>query len=275
MQYNISNETYTGATGRVSLIDLEIPDAFNGNIIIFIHGFMGFKNWGAWHLVQEFFVQRGYGFCKFNTTHNGGTTDNGIDFPDPEAFGNNTYSKEVKDVECVVDWIDSQVGQWKGHIIGHSKGGAIALISGEQIQKINSISTWASIASIGERFPKGELLDDWKMKGVRYVKNGRTHQELPQKFTLYTDFKENDSKYDLERICTSIRKPLFVAHGENDTSVDINNGERLAKWSNQELCVIPETDHVFGARHPWEKEVLPYTLLELCENTNDFLSKTK
>ena len=132
---NIKNASYSGAKGRTSLIDLEIPEEFNGEIIIFIHGFMGFKDWGAWNLVQQFFVQQNYGFCKFNTSHNGGTADNGIDFPDPESFGNNTYSKEIEDLQLVVQWLNDKVENWNGHVIGHSKGGAIALIGGKELEK--------------------------------------------------------------------------------------------------------------------------------------------
>jgi len=271
----IENAIYNGALGRKSLIDIEIPKDFNGEIILFIHGFMGFKNWGAWSLAQEYFVKGGFGFCKFNTSHNGGTSDNGIDFPDPEAFGNNTYSNEVEDLQNVVDWIDSKVKKWNGHVIGHSKGGAIALITGEQIEKIRTISTWAAIASIGERFPKEDLLYDWKKKGVRYMKNGRTHQELPQKYSLYSDYMENKDRYDLERICKNLQKPIFVAHGENDTSVDINNGQRLADWAGIRLNTISGADHVFGARQPWNSPAMPSPLLNLCEQTEKFILGTK
>jgi pimeloyl-ACP methyl ester carboxylesterase len=271
----IQNDIYTGAQNRKSLIDLEIPEDFNGEIIIFIHGFMGFKDWGAWHLVMDYFVQKGYGFCKFNISHGGGTSENGIDFPDPDSFGNNTFSHELEDLNQVVRWIDEKVSHWKGHLIGHSKGGAIALIGGEQIEKIHSVSTWAAIASIGERFPTGEQFSKWKSKGVKYVKNGRTMQELPQKYTLYIDYMTNENAFDLERICSTIDKPIFVAHGEKDTSVDINNGRRLAKWSKTNLSMIKHTDHVFDSRHPWISSELPSPLLQLCEKTLEFLNNLK
>ena len=35
-------------------------------LIVFIHGFMGFMDWGAWHLVQDYFNAAGYDFCRFN-----------------------------------------------------------------------------------------------------------------------------------------------------------------------------------------------------------------
>ncbi len=57
---NLLNESYTGALDRKSLIDLEIPTQWNNEIVVFIHGFMGFKDWGAWQLVQAYFVERGF-----------------------------------------------------------------------------------------------------------------------------------------------------------------------------------------------------------------------
>ncbi len=270
----LKNNTYHGAEGKKSLIDLEIPKRFNGQIIIFIHGFMGFKDWGAWHLVQQFFTKMGYGFCKFNTTHNGGTISDGIDFPDPTSFSRNTYSREIADVKAVLKWIDQKVDVWTGHFIGHSKGGAIALIAGQSNPFIRSISTWASIASIEERFPKESSLEEWKSNGVRTIKNGRTLQDLPQSIELWNDFQQNKSNYDLKQICEAYQKPLFICHGKNDTSVSLDNGERLSKWSNTKLNLIENADHVFLSKHPWLEETLPHPLQVLCERTEKFISTT-
>ncbi len=268
------NNTYNGALGKESLIDLETPKDFNGHIVIFIHGFMGFKDWGPWHLVQKFFTDKGYGFCKFNTSHNGGTISNGIDFPDSEAFGRNTYSKEIADVQAVTKWIDHKIDAWNGHIIGHSKGGAIALIAGQSIQKVLSISTWASIASIEERFPIDSKLQEWKSSGIRTIKNGRTLQNLPQEIGLWKDFQQNRLKYNLKIICEECEKPLFIGHGENDTSVELDNGKRLAQWSNTALNIISNADHVFHSKHPWTPQTLPQALKELCTRTEMFISSS-
>jgi len=243
--------------------------------IIFIHGFMGFKDWGAWHLVQAYFVNKGFGFCKFNTSHNGGTVEQAIDFDDLEAFGRNTYSKEIEDIQSVIKYIDSKKANWNGHLIGHSKGGAIAMIAGNQFEKIKSISTWASIASIENRFPKDKLLIQWKNKGVRFVKNGRTKQELPQYFNLYEDFEKNKSKYNLESLCKKYLKPISHFHGLEDTSVLPENAVQLASWSKGNLNMMKETNHVFGSRHPWLESKMPDSLEELCFYTHQFISEIK
>ena len=67
---NVTNARYVGSENRESLYDLCIPENSTGQLIIFVHGFMGFKDWGAWHLVQDFFTNKGYAFCKFNLSHN-------------------------------------------------------------------------------------------------------------------------------------------------------------------------------------------------------------
>jgi len=264
------NSTYTGSIGRQSLIDIEIPKNFNGELIVFVHGFMGFKDWGAWHLVQQFFTEKSYGFCKFNLSHNGGTIENGIDFPDEEAFGNNRYSYEVADIECALKWAMSQVDFKKIRLIGHSRGGGAVILAGQKhghSYPISSIHTWASISDIGMRFPNGAELEQWQRNGVRYVKNGRTNQELPQYFSLYEDFKNHEIELNIQQAIQKLNIPITIHHGDQDTSVPIAEGESLAKWTKVSLQVISGADHVFGATHRWISAKLPAELVILCEQT--------
>ena len=83
---NLNNKIYVGAAERQSLYDLEIPEIWNGKVVVFVHGYMGFKDWGAWHLMMKHFVNEGFAFVKYNVSHNGGTIENPIDFPDLGAF---------------------------------------------------------------------------------------------------------------------------------------------------------------------------------------------
>ena len=74
-------------------------------VLIFCHGYKGFKDWGAWHLVAEEFVKAGFFFLKFNFSHNGGTVAQPIDFPDLEAFANNNFSTELEDLDRILDFV--------------------------------------------------------------------------------------------------------------------------------------------------------------------------
>ena len=270
---NLKNGIYNGSNNRKSLIDFEIPENFNSEIILFIHGFMGFKDWGAWHLVQEFFTNQGFGFCKFNLSHNGGTIENGIDFPDEVAFGLNTYSKELHDVTLVLNWIENQnVSCNKIHVIGHSRGGGIALLSANIDKRIQSVVSWAGISDIGSRFPSGKELENWRKSGVRLIQNGRTKQNLPQYYSLHEDFIENQTILSIEKACEKIQIPSCIIHGSIDTSVAVNEGIQNANRLNVPLHIIENADHVFGASHPWNSNELPLELKKVCKITLEFLT---
>jgi pimeloyl-ACP methyl ester carboxylesterase len=273
MKIDILNGSYIGSGNRESLFDLSIPLHFNGQLIIFVHGFMGFKDWGAWHLVQEYFTEKGYAFCKFNLSHNGGTVQNGIDFPDEESFARNTYSFEVNDITCISKQIIPYFEKTPEiHLIGHSRGGGAALLAAKEIGS-KTISLWASISSIASRFPSNETLNKWKEDGIRYVENSRTKQSLPQYFSLFQDFQENNKRLDIEIAARSLECAVSVFHGKQDKSVDLSEGRSLAKWLNVDLFILENADHVFGAKHPWKEKQLPIALKNLCAETCLFLTK--
>jgi pimeloyl-ACP methyl ester carboxylesterase len=271
----ISNAKYLGSKEREALIDLEIPENFNRNLLVFIHGYMGFKDWGPWNMMQRFFIQKGFGFCKFNMTHNGTTLEHPFDFVDLEAFGNNCYSYEKQDVVHVLDWLEEKINitNCSVHLIGHSRGGGIALLSSSD-SRVSSVTTLAAISSIEKRFSFDFLtIEEWQRTGVRYIRNSRTNQDLPHNYSQYTDFLENKDNLSIQSTCEELKKPMLLIHGDNDESVSISEGYELARWTKTELQVIPEATHTFGGAHPYDAPMLPAHLQECCNRIIEFIEK--
>lgn len=269
----INNGKYLGSKNREALIDLEIPKNFNQKVLVFIHGYMGFKDWGPWNVMQRFFVEKGFGFCKFNMSHNGTTLDHPTDFVDLEAFGNNCYSYEKQDVIHVLDWLEEKMNLSTSslHLIGHSRGGGIAMLSSSDL-RVSSVSTLAGISSIEKRFSFDQnTIEEWKATGVRFVKNSRTNQDLPHNFSQYIDFLENKDNLSIQKACGELKKPLLIIHGEKDESVSITEGHDLSQWTNTGLKVIQEASHTFGGAHPYNTQVLPAHLQECCNQIIEFL----
>ena len=261
---NISNEVFTAASGRKSLIDLEIPENFNNKLILFVHGYMGYKDWGCWNLMQSFFVSQGYGFCKYSISHNGGTIEQPIDFHDLEAFAQNNYSKEVEDLQCALNWIEGKFSTLPEiYLVGHSRGGGIALLSAGD-SRIKRIVTLAAIDSIEKRFPTGKQLEVWRTQGTRYTFNSRTNQKMPNLFAQYEDFDAHREQLDIEKACLKSTKPTLVIHGDMDTSVEIEEGRNIAKWLKTRLFEIEEGEHTFGASQPWLEKEMPEHLQKAC-----------
>lgn len=246
----------------------------NSPIIIFCHGYKGFKDWGAWNIMGNAFAKAGFYFIKFNFSHNGGTISQPIDFPDLEAFGNNNYTKELDDLELVIDWVFENKGLHKNadveniSLIGHSRAGGIVSIKSEEDTRIQSVISLAGVSSYRKRTSTTGDLEQWKKNGVKYVLNGRTKQQMPHYYQFYEDFIENEKRLTIKRAVSNLKIPHLIIHGEHDTSILIDEAENLYKWNpNAKLEVIPDADHVFGAKHPWKNNELPKplaTVVNLC-----------
>ena len=179
-------------------------------VVVFCHGYKGFKDWGAWNLMAEQFAKAGFFFIKFNFSHNGGTLENPIDFPDLEAFGNNNYTKELDDLESVLDWISSEkkfrneVDLNDISIIGHSRGGGIVLLKANEDTRVKKVITLAAVCDLGKRSSTIGDLENWKKTGVKYVVNGRTKQNMPHFYQFYEDFKANSARLNIQKAVEQI-----------------------------------------------------------------------
>jgi len=248
-------------------------------IVIFCHGYKGFKDWGAWNLVAETFAQNGFFFLKFNFSHNGGTVAQPIDFPDLEAFAQNNYSKELEDLERVIGHMSStkqysmDANVKAVHLIGHSRGGGNVLIKAEENPLIKKVITWAGVSDYKVRFKEGtEAFEAFRKTGRMYVENGRTKQQMPHDWQFYQDFNANEARLTIQRAVTNLNKPLLIIHGSGDTSVSIKEAEALHHWNTKSvLKTINDANHVFGASHPWDKQTLPEDLNEVINASVAFL----
>jgi len=250
-------------------------------LIIFCHGYKGFKDWGAWYKVAESFAEEDFFFVKFNFSHNGGTIKQPIDFPDLEAFGQNNYSKELNDLADIINFFTNPSFEYIDQIdvnaivlIGHSRGGGIAIIKASEDPRIKKLITWASVSSFGKRSSTTGDLVQWKEDGVKYITNGRTKQQMPHYYQFYEDYISNEKRFDIERCSKALKIPHLILHGTNDSAVLFEEGENLAHWSlKAELVALKDTDHVFNTKHPWDENNFPKAFLELIKKSIEFTKR--
>lgn len=236
-------------------------------VVIFCHGYKGFKDWGPWNLMAAHFAQQGFFFLKFNFSHNGVTFENPVDFTDLEAFGNNNFIKELDDLQSVINWISSSHG-FENEIdinniflIGHSRGGGIAILKASEDKRVKKVITWAGVSDFGARFPGGQTLADWQNNGVVYITNTRTKQQLPHYFQFYTTFFENAGRLSIKKAVERLEIPYLIIQGEKDDNVSLKEALALQSWNkNNELYVIDGANHTFNSSHPY---VFDYLITEL------------
>lgn len=250
-------------------------------LVLFCHGYKGFKDWGSWNLVAERFSGENLFFVKFNFSHNGGTVENPIDFPDLNAFAENNYSKELEDLDAILNFILSdnfkythEINSANVTLIGHSRGGGISIIKTSEDTRITKLITWASICDFGKRTATSGGLDQWRENGVKYVLNGRTKQRMPHNFQFYKDYITHEARLHIESAIKIIKQPMMIIHAKDDPSVKFEEAEALHLWNPKtKLTSIDNSDHVFDACHPWGSSKLPKALETVVNNSIDFIKK--
>ena len=218
-------------------------------------------------------------FVKFNFSHNGGTIEHPIDFPDLEAFAKNNYSKELDDLDDMLSHLISEAFEHKHDIdttnitlIGHSRGGGISIIKTHEDKRVTKLITWASICDFENRTATKGDLEQWRKDGVKYVLNGRTKQQMPHNFQFYEDFKANEQRLHIETAIKHIDVPVLIIHAKKDPSVKFEEAEALHSWNTKnKIIAIDESNHVFDANHPWSKGQLPDALFTVVKNSIEFI----
>ena len=250
-------------------------------LIIFCHGYKGYKDWGAWDLVAERFAEEGYFFLKFNFSHNGGTPNNPIDFPDLDAFAQNNFTKELDDLEDILNFISTtdsfgnELNQNHISLIAHSRAAGIILIKASEKSRVKNVITWAGVSDFKARFQIGSSqFNDWKEKGITYIENSRTKQLMPHYFQFFQDFSANENRLTIKLAVKKLNIPLLVVQGSDDTTVIEAEASLLHQWSpKSELEIIKNGDHSFGTIHPWKERELPKDLHKVVEKSIAFLKK--
>lgn len=259
-------------------------DAQKKPVVLFLHGFKGFKDWGHWGMIAAAFAEEGYCFVAMNFSHNGTTIQQPLDFADLEAFGSNNYSKELADVHQVLeamtqgsDTTDLPVLATDNiTLIGHSRGGPIALITALEQDRIQRVVTWASVHALDYRWvDDAEHVNEWKEKGVVYVYNGRTKQQMPLYYQLYEDFQNNQERLSVERTLAQLNKPHLILHGTADPAVPHQSADYLEQQGKQaQKVLIENANHVFGGMHPFYADELPIHSQILVQETLNFITQT-
>ncbi|HPI54634.1 MAG TPA: hypothetical protein PLU10_08060 [Chitinophagaceae bacterium] len=250
-------------------------------VVVYVHGFNGFKDWGQFDLIANEFAEAGFVFVKFNLSHNGTTLEAPEDFVDLEAYRNNTYSKELFDIRCIIDWLD-QPHEWAGEInthqinlLGHSRGGGDSILYTALDDRIKSLLTWAAVSTCEAPWKKFSTtrLAEWKQQGFFIYHNKRTQQEMPIGYSLYEDYQMHQTELNIESAIRNITVPILICHGTLDEAVPFSAAELLKLWQPQAQLFSIESDHVFGRKHPWLEAHLPKPMMEVIQQSILFLKR--
>ncbi|MEO6405991.1 MAG: alpha/beta fold hydrolase [Ferruginibacter sp.] len=270
-----------GSFGKTISLDISFLEADKKMpVVVYAHGFNGFKDWGNFDLVARQFAMQGFVFVKFNFSHNGTSPSIPQEFVDLDAFGNNNYSKQLEDLEQVINWVCDPQNIYQTYLdpnnvflIGHSMGAGIAMLHTAKDKRIKKLISWAGISEC--KTPWGswpaDKMQEWKQAGVQYYLNGRTKQQMPLYYQLYEDYIQNEQTLNIENAIKEIDIPILICHGTLDIAVPIEKAFELKRWQPAAKLFTIESDHVFGRSHPWNDDKLPPAMEAVVEVSLRFL----
>lgn len=234
-------------------------------VVIYTHGFKGFKDWGHFNLLAKYFGERGFVFIKFNFSHNGTSVDNYADLHDMEAFGRNNFSIELEDMKSLIDLVHDADGPLpqnemdldRIYLIGHSRGGGSVILKAVEDTRVTAVATWAAVNNFDQRWDELEKTQ-WKQEGVQWVTNARTGIRMPLYYQIVEDYLANVERLDIPKVIKKMGQPLLILHGADDETLPTKMARDLHSWKpDAELHLLPGADHSFGGQHPYEKTELP------------------
>ena len=225
--------------------------------VLVLHGYKGFMDWGFFPLLAERLAGHGLAAVAFNTSSSGIGEDL-ESFTEEEAFGRDTCSRQLEDVDLVRDHIAAGafagIDPDRAGLFGHSRGGGIALLHAADRGDYRALVTWAAVDDLDRL--DGETKSAWRRDGRLPVVNARTGQTLHVGLEMLDDLERNRERLDVLAACGRVKSPTLLIHGDADPSVSfdsLDNLDRALDTGIGRALAIPGAGHTFGARHPLEE----------------------
>lgn len=259
--------------------DLYVPGGSSEHrfpVILFLHGFKGFKDWGPFPTACEALSSAGFAVVAINFSLNG-VGESLTKFDELERFARETFSQDLDDIASVIDALkNGAISTDKAElntdtmgIVGHSRGGHTAIAAAAEHSEIACVVTWSAVADYNARWSK-EMINDWETKGYTEIKNSRTGQIMPLKKVVYEDALNNADRVIALRRIRNLHLPVMFIHARGDEAVSYKEAEKLYKncpSDEKELKLLPDSGHTFGGSHPFESEEFPEPFEEALDAT--------
>lgn len=230
--------------------EARVPDNPAGAVVI-CHGFKGFARFAFFPRLADKLAHAGLTAVTFDFSGSGIGEDR-ENFTNQLAFTHNTFTQELDDIEAVVaearlhGWIAGGYG-----LMGHSRGGGMAILHAARDSDVKALVTWAAISHVN-RWPP-EQVADWRQRGLMDIPNARTGQTIPVSNELLREMEElGETRLNIAAAAERVSAPWLILHGDADETVPVSEARHLAAIAGitKRLEVIEGGNHTLGGKHP-------------------------
>ncbi|HTK81639.1 MAG TPA: dienelactone hydrolase family protein [Bacteroidota bacterium] len=245
--------TLTNDYGDPIVGDLRFVEGFPGKpVVIVCHSFMAFKDWGFFPYVATKLAEAGFVAATFNFSLNGVGSDKKI--TDFDNFARNTFSRELHDLKVVTDALCNNafgIGNTDSgrlSVLGHSRGGGIAIVFTALETRVRAVVTWSAISTF-DRWSNHQK-EKWRSLGFLPLAKDATISPLRLGIGLLQDFEQHRDTLDILAAAARLDRPWLIVHGREDVTVHAREAEALygaADKTRSELLMLDHVGHLYNA----------------------------
>ncbi|GGW21886.1 bifunctional alpha/beta hydrolase/OsmC family protein [Arenibacter certesii] len=231
---NLQKVTFTNSNGDTLVGRLALPaNQQPHNFVLFAHCFTCNKNFPAIRNISRALTTEGFGVLRFDFT--------GLGESEGE-FADTNFSGNVGDLVEAANYLKEHYSS-PSLIIGHSLGGAAAILASEEISSIKAIATIGAPSD-----PKHvthifkDKLETIENTGVAEVNVGG------RSFTVKNQFLNDLRSQSLKERIKNNRKALLILHSPQDTVVGINNSKEIYQAAHhpKSFVSLDGADHLLS-----------------------------
>ncbi len=223
--------TFSGHRSELSGVLHVPPEPISGSVVL-AHCFTCSKSFKIMRHVATGIANGGYAVLRFDFT--------GLGESEGE-FGDTNVTTNVEDLHAAVNFLQRRV-TGPCSIVGHSLGGAAALLATHRIPEVAAVAVIAAPATaahVSRHFAREKVSEALASGRVRVEIAGRP-------FYLSGEFFEDLQRHDSLDHVRSLNRPLLVVHPMEDDLVNIEEGEKIFLAAKQPrwFVALPGANHL-------------------------------
>lgn len=214
---------------------LHLPPGRPRAFALFAHCFTCSKDLKAAVAISRGLAEQGIATLRFDFT---GLGESDGDFAD------SNFSSNVEDLVAAADMLRERY-QAPSILVGHSLGGAAALVAAHRIEEVRAVAT------IGAPCDPARVRENFKGKIDEIEDEGSATVDLAgRKFTIKRQFLDDlEDRNQQEKIHT-LGRALLVFHSPRDEIVGIDNARRIYEAARhpKSFVTLDQADHLLSDR---------------------------
>ncbi len=224
---------FDGAGGGKLAAALELPAGPPRAYALFAHCFTCSKDIKAAREIAKALRARGFAVLRFDFTGLGGSEGD---------FANTNFSSNVEDLIAAADYLRREF-EAPSVVIGHSLGGAAAIVAATRIAEVKGVAT------IGAPADADHVVEQLRDSENEIREKGEAVVQLANRpFTIKAQFLDDLNNQTVTDCAASLKKPLLILHAPRDETVGVENATKIfvAAKHPKSFVSLDTADHLLS-----------------------------